>query len=43
MLEVIDLTKSYDGQGVIDHVSLKIHAGEVVGLLSANGAGKGIN
>lgn len=40
MLEAIDLTKSYDGRVVVDHVSLKIRAGEVVGLLGANGAGK---
>lgn len=40
MLETIDLTKSYEGRVVVDHLSLKIHAGEVVGLLGPNGAGK---
>jgi lipopolysaccharide export system ATP-binding protein len=39
-LEIIDLTKSYNGRVVVDRVSLQIRAGEVVGLLGPNGAGK---
>lgn len=39
-LETIDLVKSYNGRVVVDRVSIKIHAGEVVGLLGPNGAGK---
>ncbi len=39
-LETTDLTKAYNGRVVVDRVSLKIHAGEVVGLLGPNGAGK---
>ena len=39
-LETIDLTKAYNGRIVVERVSLKIHAGEVVGLLGPNGAGK---
>lgn len=40
MIEAIELTKSYNGRVVVDHVSLKIPLGRIVGLLGANGAGK---
>jgi len=40
MIEAIALTKSYNGRMVVDHVSLKIPLGRIVGLLGANGAGK---
>jgi lipopolysaccharide export system ATP-binding protein len=39
-LEVRDLVKSYRGRTVVDRVSFKVRAGEVVGLLGRNGAGK---
>ena len=39
-IEVDELTKSYDGQTVIDHLSLSIPPGEVFALLGPNGAGK---
>jgi len=40
LLEVKNLTKSYDGKRVVNGVNIKIKRGEVVGLLGPNGAGK---
>jgi lipopolysaccharide export system ATP-binding protein len=34
------LVKSYDGRRVVDRVSFQVDAGEIVGLLGRNGAGK---
>lgn len=35
-----DLVKSYRGRTVVDHVSIHLKQGEIVGLLGPNGAGK---
>ncbi|BFH54779.1 ABC transporter ATP-binding protein [Paenibacillus dendritiformis] len=40
MLELIDLTKKYGKQTVVDNLSLYVKQGEIVGLLGPNGAGK---
>ncbi len=40
MLQVRDVTKSYDGRAVVDHVTFEVHPGEVFALLGPNGAGK---
>ena len=40
LLEIQNLTKSYDRKKVVDGVNIKIKRGEVVGLLGPNGAGK---
>ncbi|GAC1384057.1 MAG: ATP-binding cassette domain-containing protein [Ktedonobacteraceae bacterium] len=40
ILQVKDLYKRFGGLVAVDHVSLDVHPGEVVGLLGDNGAGK---
>ncbi|HET7639257.1 MAG TPA: ATP-binding cassette domain-containing protein, partial [Ktedonobacteraceae bacterium] len=40
ILQVKDLYKHFGGLVAVDHVSLDIYPGEVVGLLGDNGAGK---
>ena len=40
LLEAHELVKSYNGRRVVDRVSFRVNAGEIVGLLGRNGAGK---
>lgn len=40
LLEARDLVKRYAGRAVVDHVSISVNQGEIVGLLGRNGAGK---
>ncbi len=40
VLEGRELGKSYRGRRVVDHVSIRLEQGEIVGLLGPNGAGK---
>ncbi len=40
VIETEELTKTYDGQVAVDHLSLKVYEGEVFGFLGPNGAGK---
>ncbi len=35
-----DMVKTYRGRNVVDHVTIKVDTGEIVGLLGPNGAGK---
>lgn len=39
-LEIRDLTRSFEGQAVVDHVSLKVMPGQVTCLLGPSGCGK---
>ncbi|MCR5559318.1 MAG: LPS export ABC transporter ATP-binding protein [Schwartzia sp.] len=39
-IEARDLVKTYKNRNVVDHVSIKMETGEIVGLLGPNGAGK---
>ena len=40
VLEVKNLSKSFDGRPILKKLSLKVFPGEIVGLLGPNGAGK---
>ncbi len=40
ILKVTDLTKVFDEFSAVDHISFEIKAGEILGLLGVNGAGK---
>ena len=40
VLEVRDLSKSFDGIVVASHIDLTLQSGSVVGLIGPNGAGK---
>lgn len=40
LVELRDISISFGGIKAVDHVSMDLHAGEVVGLLGHNGAGK---
>lgn len=39
-LVVKDLVKVYGGRAVVDHVTLEVREGQIIGLLGPNGAGK---
>ena len=40
LLEISELTKSYSGVTVLDHVSFSMDPGIILGLIGENGAGK---
>lgn len=40
LLEIKDLTKSYDKKRALNNINIKIESGKIVGLLGQNGAGK---
>lgn len=39
-LETVEVSKIYGGRTVVNHVSVSVETGEIVGLLGPNGAGK---
>ena len=40
LLETHNLTKSFHGKQIIDHINLKVFEGDVYGFLGRNGQGK---
>ena len=40
LLRAVELTKRFGGLVAVDHVSMEVNAGEVIGLVGDNGAGK---
>ncbi len=40
MLELYEVSKNYNGQAILDKISMKISANEVTGLLGPSGSGK---
>ena len=40
IIETKDLTKTYDGNTVVDHLNIQVKKGELLSLLGPNGAGK---
>jgi ABC-2 type transport system ATP-binding protein len=40
MIQLVDVTKRYDDTIVVDRLNLQINAGEIVGMIGHNGAGK---
>ena len=40
IIDLTDVSKSYDGETVLDHINLKIHDKEFVTLLGPSGCGK---
>ena len=40
LVEITNLSKSYDDKEVLKEVNLKISSGKIIGLLGKNGAGK---
>jgi len=40
IIETTDLTKHYGHQTAVDHLTFKVHEGEIFGFLGPNGAGK---
>jgi len=40
VLEAEDVSATYDGRTVLNHISLRVHADGVVGLIGPNGSGK---
>jgi ABC-2 type transport system ATP-binding protein len=40
MIQLTDVTKSYNNTNVVDHLNLQITSGEIIGLIGHNGAGK---
>lgn len=40
LLEIKNLSKSFDGKKILDNINLEISNGKIVGLLGKNGAGK---
>lgn len=40
MLQIQEITKSFDGEPVLDHISLNIEDGEIVSILGPSGSGK---
>ena len=40
MLEIRDVVKNYRGKHVVDGLSFTVDAGQILGIIGSNGAGK---
>lgn len=40
MIEIVNLTKIFDGKAALDNISVEIKEGRIYGLVGSNGSGK---
>ena len=40
MIEIVNLTKTFEGKAALDNISVEIKEGRIYGLVGSNGSGK---
>ena len=43
MIEIRELTKTFEGIRAVDNITTTIHEGQIFGLVGSNGAGKSLS